>query len=240
MNTRIITTVHWAIPEEFKKHVEKSGDLHLLVFGGGRKRLEELNDEWLTKRCVPDDYNASDNISNLNPYLNEMTSIYTVWKNPDLLPPDIDAIGHAHYRRFFKAEDIDDIEKYDAIVAASASVAVAGFGCTLEKQYELCHYKEDFAVLKKTIEEEGLMDEEAWNEWTHLDYLYAPCNVFVMRVKWFLRYCHDLFKVALKLPGRINVEGRDDYQRRACSFLCERFTSYWFYTRQRNGELKVA
>lgn len=100
MKTKLITTVHWAVPEEFKKHVEESNGLYFLVFGGGSKRLEELNDSWLKERCVPDDTNE-DNISNLNPYLNEMTSIYTVWKNQGLLPPDTEAIGHAHYRRFF-------------------------------------------------------------------------------------------------------------------------------------------
>jgi len=100
VKTKLITTVHWAVPEEFKKHVEESNGLYFLVFGGGSKRLEELNDSWLKERCVPDDTNE-DNISNLNPYLNEMTSIYTVWKNQGLLPPDTEAIGHAHYRRFF-------------------------------------------------------------------------------------------------------------------------------------------
>lgn len=67
MNTRLITTVHWNVPDEFKKHIEQNDDLHLLVFGGGSERLKNLNDEWLMKRCVPDDYNKSDNISKLNP-----------------------------------------------------------------------------------------------------------------------------------------------------------------------------
>lgn len=238
MKTKLITTVHWAVPEEFKKHVEESNGLYFLVFGGGSKRLEELNDSWLKERCVPDDTNE-DNISNLNPYLNEMTSIYTVWKNQGLLPPDTEAIGHAHYRRFFTQEDVDELDKYDALIASPASVRVAGFGCTLEKQYTLCHFKEDFDILKNTIEEVGLMDKEVWSEWTQLGYLYAPCNLFVLRREWFDKYCSDLFKVALKLPERIDVTGRDDYQRRACSFLCERFTSYWFYTQVKRGRMKV-
>lgn len=129
-----------------------------------------------------------------------MTSIYTVWRNPELLPSEVDAIGHTHYRRFFNKEDIEDIFNCDAIVATPLSLHVAGFGCSLEKQYELCHVKEDFDILKQTIEEEGLMDKEAWDEWRNLQYLFAPCNVFVLRREKFNEYCGDMFKVALKLP----------------------------------------
>jgi len=239
MKTKLITTVHWNVPDEFKKYVEQSNNLHFLVFGGGRKRLEELNDDWLVKHCTPDDFNPHDNISNLNPYLNEMTSIYTVYKNPNLLPSDIEAIGHAHYRRFFTSADVEDMGKCEGIVATPISVGVAGFGCTLEKQYELCHVKEDFTILKSVIEEQGLMDEQMWNEWTQLGFLFAPCNLFVLRKEWFNRYCADLFKIALELPKRIDVTGRDDYQRRACSFLCERYTSYWFYTQVRRGHMTL-
>jgi hypothetical protein len=239
MNAKLITTVHWNVPDQFKQHVDETGNFHFLVFGGGRKRLEGLKDAWLLEHCTPDDYNADDNISELNPYLNEMTSIYTVWKNPELLGKDIDAIGHAHYRRFFSLDDVKDIERCDGIIAAPVSLGVAGFGCTLEKQYELCHVKEDFDILKQTIEEEGLMDSEVWDKWTKLNYLYAPCNLFLLRRECFNRYCADVFNVALKLPDRIDVAGRDDYQRRACSFLCERFTSYWFFRQSFRGWMKL-
>ena len=226
--TKLITTVHWNVPQKFKDYIDNNKDNHFLVFGGGKKRLESLNDKWLLENCTPDDA-RQDNISELNPYLNEQTSIYLVYKNMDLLPSDTKTIGHAHYRRFFSKEDLKQMQFCDAIVAYPASVNVAGFGCTLEKQYELCHVKEDFQILKQTIEEVGLMDKDVWWWWTHLNYLYAPCNIFCMTKNWFVNYCNDLFKVALKLPERIDVSGRDDYQRRACSFLCERFASYWFY-----------
>lgn len=199
MKAKLITTVHWSVPDEFKKHIEENKDLHFLVFGGGRKRLDSLDDDWLKKHCIPDDTNE-DNISKLNPYLNEMTSIYTIYKNQSLLPDDIEAIGHAHYRRFFTKADIEDMESADGIVATPASVRVAGFGCTLEQQYALCHYKQDFDILRQTVEEDGLMDVDVWNEWKSLGFLFAPCNVFCLKREWFNKYCEDIFKVALKLP----------------------------------------
>ena len=55
------------------------------------------------------------------------------------------------------------------------------------------------------------MDKDAWWWWTRLHYLYAPCNIFCLSRQWFLTYCNDMFKIALKLPDRIDVTGRDDY-----------------------------
>ena len=120
-------------------------------------------------------------------------------------------IGNEHYRRFFSRESVKGIDAVDGIIANPIGLGVAGFPCTLEKQYELCHYKEDFDILKQTIIDEGLMDEEVWNTWTKLNYLYAPCNCWVLKREVFNIFCKDLFKVVLKLPNLIDVTGRDDY-----------------------------
>lgn len=57
MKAKLITTVHWSVPDEFKKHIEENEELHFLVFGGGKKRLDSLDDDWLKKHCIPDDIN---------------------------------------------------------------------------------------------------------------------------------------------------------------------------------------
>ena len=77
--------------------------------------------------------------------------------------------------------------------------------------------------------DEGIYEEQTWNRWANCYYLFAPCNMFVLKREVFNMYCNDLFKVALKLPYKIDLTGRDDYQKRACGFLCERFTSYWMF-----------
>ena len=82
------------------------------------------------------------------------------------------------------------------------------------------------------------MDEEAWSKWTKLNFLFAPCNCWVLKREVFKMHCDDLFKVVLKLPYLVKVDGRDDYQKRACSFLAERFTSYWFYTQAYRGRCR--
>lgn len=226
--TKLITTVHWSVPQQFKDHIDQNKDLHCLVFGGGKQRLDGLNDKWLSDNCIPDDARPN-NISKLNPFLNEMTSIYLIHKNLGLLDGHTANIGHVHYRRFFNKNDIEDIDTCDGIIVNPVALGVVGFKCTLEKQYELCHVAEDFQILKSLVIKEGLYDEEVWSKWTHLDYLYAPCNIFCLKRECFNIYANDMFKVVLQLPVLIDVSTRDDYQRRACSFLSERLTSYWFF-----------
>ena len=224
--TKIVMTLHWTPPTELKDYIDQNKDLVVPICGGAT--LKNSNDEWVKKNVLMDDCRP-DNISHLNQYLNELTNVYLIWKNLSLLDGHTANIGNEHYRRFFSKESIEDIDKYDGIIANPISLGVAGFHCNLERQYALCHYEDDFKVLKQTIIDEGLMDADAWKVWTNLNFLYAPCNCFILKRECFNMFCKDLFKVALKLPELIDVTGRDDYQRRACSFLSERFTSYWFF-----------
>ena len=83
--TKIITTMHWKLPQEAKDYFNEHRDLHFPVFGGGKQKMESLNDKWLSDNCTPDDA-RKDNISMLNPLLNEWTTIYLVHKNLSLLP----------------------------------------------------------------------------------------------------------------------------------------------------------
>lgn len=233
--TKIIMSIHYSPMQQLREYIDNNRDLVVPVCGGSS--LKDSDDEWIKKNVIMDDC-RKDNISHLNKQLNELTNIYLIWKNLSLLDGHTANIGNEHYRRFFSRESIKDIDTVDGIIANPISLGVAGFPCTLEKQYELCHYKEDFDILKQTIIDEGLMDEEAWNVWTKVNYLYAPCNCFVLKREVFNMFCKDLFKVALKLPNLIDVTGRDDYQKRACSFLSERFTSYWFFAQAARGRCR--
>ena len=52
--------------------------------------------------------NVGDNISWLNPYLNEFTAMYWIWKHPEAID-NPEFIGFHHYRRYFNPKDIDEV-----------------------------------------------------------------------------------------------------------------------------------
>ncbi len=235
--TKIICNLHWTPTEPLKKHLEENNDLIVPVFGGGKEVMKLCNDKWLDKHVLTDDC-CKDNISDLNPILNEMTSLYLIYKNLRLLDGHTANIGLCHYRRFFPKSVLDMIDTCDGILLNPLPLGVCGRPCLLEQQYELLHVKADFDILKQTIIDEGIYEAQTWNAWANGYYLFAPCNMFVLKREVFNMYCKDLFKVALKLPYKIDLTGRDDYQKRACSFLCERFTSYWMFKQCAIGNMQ--
>ena len=131
-STKMLMTLHWKAPDELKELVDKSNGLYCPVFGGGKQALDALGDEWMSSHCIPDD-ERKDNISHLNQQLNEMTSLYLIYKNLGLLPCTPANIGHVHYRRYFTREDLADIDTADGIIATPVSLGVFGFHCSLEK-----------------------------------------------------------------------------------------------------------
>ena len=139
--TQIIMSLHWNPPRELKDYIERNKDLVLPICGGSVLKFSD--DEWVKKNVLMDDRKPQ-NISNLNPHLNELTNVYLIWRNLDLLDGRAANIGNEHYRRFFTRESLKDMDTVDGIIANPVGLGVAGFPCTLEEQYGLCHYAEDF------------------------------------------------------------------------------------------------
>ena len=65
---------------------------------------------------------TGDNISDLNPYLSEMTVLYWVWKNA----PQTEYVGFAHYSRFFTLPDSEKTdrspENYTSIIRSKSHI----------------------------------------------------------------------------------------------------------------------
>lgn len=81
---------------------------YIPIFAGNKVKSQQSKDGWtdeiaLKKRIatsLADDAIDSDNISELNRHLNEMTAIYWIWKHyKDIGSPKF--VGITHYRRFF-------------------------------------------------------------------------------------------------------------------------------------------
>ena len=139
---------------------------------------------------------TGDNISHLNPYINELTAIYWIWKNTSH-----SIVGLSHYRRFFvadgknflNAEEATNILKsYDIIVVelfqnwANTSEILRRDIC----DNEITPFAE--SVIRKNLMRAQPDYLDAFNLKMNSP-IFFGCNMFVARREIFNVYCEWLF-----------------------------------------------
>ncbi len=147
--------------------------------------------------------NTGDNVSYLNPYINELTALYWMWKNTNH-----SIIGLSHYRRFFtESEDTafvyDKIltqdaveillEKYDVILMTCLNnwiqhdnIASVASGYNNEVMQIIV------SMSKKNIVKNFPDYESCFDKVMNSRFFYK-CNMFVTRKNIFNSYCSWLF-----------------------------------------------
>jgi len=226
MSIRIVLNIFYNPVEQLKKIILDNRDVYIPINGGSGLR----NDSWAVSNLIFDD--TGDNISNKNKILNEMTSLYWVWKHYNEIG-DPEYIGHNHYRRFFKKEDIEDYKNYDIIISKPI---FSSDKYSLVWQYNYYHVISDLQkcsdILRKRNKDIG---DSFVNYMNSSGTNYAPCNMFVMKKNLFFEWCEFLFPVLFDLEKEINLDNRDNYQKRALCFLSERLFNFWCYNKKLNG-----
>ncbi len=182
---------------------------------------------------------TGDNISELNPYLNEITALYWFWKNAD-----DDVVGLSHYRRFF-TESNDLTFAYDKILTRDAALKIL-------ERYDMIVSDISFEMLtqRELVQNDCGYDLENFGEQIlrkHIlknqpDYLDAfdnvlnsvtfyKCNMFVTRRNIFDAYCKWLFSffidVTEEILRTINFDNLPSKQRRIMGFFSERLLTVW-------------
>ncbi len=214
---RIVVNVFYEPVEELKRILVSNKDVYLPVLGGA-SRPDVFVSDWVREHCQMD--NTGDNISVHNKVVNEMTSIYWAWKHY-LEIGDPDYIGFNHYRRFFDLDDLKDRDGYD-IVCAERLV----FPQTVYGAYKIYHKAEDMNLAASVIK---TADPEFWVDFHNAisgNTLFS-CNMFLMKRELFFEYCETVFPLVSRIAASIDLNGRDNYQKRAVCFLAERMTSAW-------------
>jgi len=178
------------------------------------------SDEWCRNNVFFDD-DCVGSLSGHNKALNEMTSIWWARQSMEKIG-NPDYVGFNHYRRFF---DMDAVRR----ISDGAIYIAKQIRCPypLEWQYGYYHVSQDLATCTAVLSElcrNG--DSFARYMRTHTDN-FAPMNMFVMRRDFFEEWCDFAFPVLLELERRIDVSDRDNYQKRAVCFLCERMFGWW-------------
>lgn len=220
--TKIYATYNYQQTAPMREWYSANKDIYTLIHAGPGQSDGLRDDRGL------------DNISHLNDKVNEQTSIYWLWKHLSVAD-DAANIGHCGYRRVFKLDDIKDIDTVDGIVAKSFPMAYYGQQVNVAQQYYLMHIGKDFETFSDLIQDTSSFDEKSWIAWINLPFLLAPQNSFVLKREVFNIYCAEAFPFMMRLVDKIDISGRDDYQRRAVGFLMERYFSYWIFNKSTNG-----
>lgn len=198
---------------------------------------------------------SGQSIAELNPFFNEITGYYWIWKNTK--DP---IVGLYHYRRVlafkcdntwadpfgFNMEISDFVLNYFASdeqlaclhrLLSCSDIVIPRLTVTkgpTAEQYRKVHDAESWEAFEKAIADHlpHLMPYMALFEGTNL---VTAFNMMVTRREIFNRYCEDLFKILdvvfEKVGPRVHF-----YQRRYPGFLAERFLLMWL----RHERLRVA
>ena len=184
---------------------------------------------------------TGDNISELNPYLNELTALYWIWKNTSHA-----IIGLSHYRRFFRGSENNFLTSGDAIgflkdydiITDNLSLHHAPTRDIMSAY--VCG--EELAAFIESILRKHLMRAQP-------DYLDAfdykmnspSCffkNMFVARRSVFNAYCEWLFSFIL--DSTREVLNRKENIRRSMGHFAERMLTVWLLkNRLRIKELNI-
>ena len=236
MKIDLILNIFYQPPEMLENYINNNINLYIPINCGNLKGTNDWCDKHLNYET-----DFKDNIAHLNPKLNEMTSIWCYWKN---LMKDADYVGHNHYRRLFRIEDLNDISEYDVIDAKPIPMMfnmsyftgspIPNFVSTdIKNGYAICHKIEDWNKMEELLKKTPYY--VFFEEWSKQIQLTSPCNLFIMKKKMFEEYCNFVFPILFDLEQKINLEGRDGYQRRALAFISERLTSLFIYSKKQQG-----
>ena len=206
----------------------------------------------INENCGYPGDDEGENISELNHYLNEFTSMYWIWKHTSHTK-----IGFVHYRRFFTAGK-ETAFSYDKILTVEqANNLLEKYDIIVEKAF--CGYFTQHEFIEKTcgegllkISESAIKKALAKYQPEYLDAfdfvmnstsLYK-CNLMITRRYIFDAYCEFLFPTILEATQEIlqktNLKNLSGQQSRVMGFLAERMLTVWLVkNRLRIKELEI-
>ena len=161
-----------------------------------------------------------DNINHLNPYINEATGLYEIWKHTHE-----EIVGLAHYRRYFelngeilsleKAKEI--LEDYDIILVEHLTIP----GRTIAENNDILGYR-----VGKYME---LISQRVPN---YKEYMntneFNQRNMFVCKRTLLNEYCKWLFDFIVPLAEQFEREDNTTGQKqRTLGYLVEELLTFW-------------
>lgn len=188
---------------------------------------------------------TGDNISRLNPFLDEVTALYWIWKNTHHTHT-----GFVHYRRFFTStkQENFDVEKILSPnellkILGEYDIIVQNAGMTDHTQRELMIFSTGqpdlINVTEKIIRKHLIRTQpdylDAFDDVLN-DVIFFPCAIHITRRNIFNAYCGWLFSFIIdateEIRDKIEVNGKSleemghNYSRVA-GYFAERMLTVW-------------
>lgn len=173
---------------------------------------------------------TNETLSAFNPYINETTGLYEIWKRPDKLK------GLVHYRRFFMDNgDYLTVKRADEILKHYDVITTVDFEAVPLK---LLNHNLDEWIVKKYVSQ---LPEEVI-KWFEAFQQYNICNMFVSRREFIDTYCEWLFPIIIPLCHQFIREDitSDPKRNRTIGFITECLFGYYCSSFNRyNMEVKI-
>ena len=173
---------------------------------------------------------TGDNISEKNVDYSEATALYWMWKNTG----GQDYIGLFHYRRQMAMgkDTLERLQQYDMLLT------VPTFNLVQNKEFFCEHFilEKDWELMIAYIKEYDSAYYETALRYEESHFLF-PCNIFIMRRKYFDAVCAFIFGILEKVEGyyrELNMIREDRY----LGYLVESLLS--IYIMHHADTLKVA
>lgn len=176
-----------------------------------------------------------DNISYLNPKLDECTAMYWIWKNTASK-----YVGLNHYRRYFYRNDNLTMENF--LRGRDIESLLVNYDIILPKTWltELSIEEDLKKVVGRELYEKAhrILRECIWRHQRpyvdkfdkimrgHATYY---CNMFIAKREIFDEYCKWLFSFIIEAADSVDVNGYDSNSQRIIGFFVERLLTVWLW-----------
>ncbi len=179
---------------------------------------------WLLENMQGDD--IGDNISSLNRQFNEMTAVYSVWKNYESYG-NPDYIGFCHYRRVLSTEDIGDLDNYDILANFETYDGVL-------QQFISSHHVDTLEKVLEQAKQVPLYADivEKFKVQTKSCFR----NIFLMKKELFFEYCEFVFPLLFQMHNTLEYNKLSFYGQRMPAFIAERLTALFIYKKIHEGK----
>lgn len=164
-----------------------------------------------------------DNINDLNPYINELTGLYWIWKNTS-----DDFVGLCHYRRYFTDNGILTYERAkEKLIGHDILITTP---VTFEQSlYDILKIdsggQEAFWLYRNLI----FREFPGFAKYLQTTNRVNPRNMFFCRKDLIDKYCEWMFPKVIPIAERYREEIPRKYnnQDRLIGYFAERLMSYW-------------